>query len=108
MNINLILKKWNVLPHWFVILLLGWWCVWYKLRISHYYDSSYVFHFILDKLYSNENIDVNYICHIFEYDASSVYKILKKIQYNLITINPDVELVKIRPGLYKFNRYNHQ
>lgn len=73
------------------------------MRIYHTYDSSFVFQTILDILYSGKILDVAAIAEEFDYDTSSIYKILKKIDYNLVLINPNIQLEKISPGQYKFN-----
>ena len=73
------------------------------MKISHTYDSSYVYLSILDVLYTNNILDIKGIAHKFEYDISTIYKLVKKIDYNLATINPTIMLVKVCPGKYKFD-----
>jgi predicted DNA-binding protein YlxM (UPF0122 family) len=72
------------------------------MRISHIYDSSYVYHYILDLFYTFQVVNVNDIAYEFDYDKSTVYKLIKKIEYNLETINSSLRLVKIKPSVYKF------
>ena len=76
------------------------------MKIAHVYDSSYIYHYVLDILYCGKVLNVNDIVYEFEYHKSSIYKLIKKIEYNLETINSDLILVKICPGKYKFMNKN--
>ena len=74
------------------------------MRTKHVYDASYVFHYILDLLYCFETINVKNIAIMFDYDISSIYKILKKIEYNQILINSSYELIKVKTSCYRFTK----
>lgn len=72
------------------------------MRVSHVYDSSYLFHYILDLFYNFNIVNVQLISQEFEYDKSSIYKIIKKIDYNQELINSKFRVIKVKPLCYKF------
>ena len=76
------------------------------MRTSHAQESSYIYQSILNDLYMGEVININNLAHKFDYDVSSIYKIIKKIDYNFATINSHLKIVKISPKCYQLEYDN--
>ena len=71
------------------------------MRVSHVYDSSFVLQCILHELELFNIIDVKEISARFDYDESSIYKLLKKISLNFVLIDSSYKVKRIGSGMYK-------
>ena len=71
------------------------------MRKQHIYDSSFVFQWVLNEFYLNRVVVVSDIVNRFEYDKTTVYKMLNKIDNNLVLIESKFHIVKVKPGCYK-------
>ncbi len=74
------------------------------MRIKHVYDSSYVYHFVLNELYEFRLLDIKSTANQFDYSTTTIYKMIKKIDYNLVMINPSYSIVKVSPGKYMMRK----
>lgn len=71
------------------------------MRVPHVYDSSFVLQYILHALEQSEIINVKELCIQFDYDESSIYKLLKKIKLNFAIIDSCYTVKKIEGGKYQ-------
>lgn len=71
------------------------------MRVRHVYDSSFVLQEIMHKLEQFEEIVIKEIALQFDYDESTVYKLLKKIDLNFAKIDAKFKVVRIGCGIYK-------
>lgn len=72
-----------------------------NMRVSHVYDSSFVMQYVLHELELFKIVNVKEIALRFEYDESSVYKLLKKIDINFVLIDSSYKVKRIGSGIYK-------
>lgn len=72
-----------------------------NMRVSHVYDSSFVMQYVLHELELFNIVNVKEIALRFEYDESSVYKLLKKIDINFVLIDSSYKVKRIGCGKYK-------
>ena len=71
------------------------------MRVPHHDDASYVLQYIMHALEQREIIYVNDIVERFDYDKSSVYKLLKKIGINFTTIDDRYIVKKLGGGRFQ-------
>ncbi len=71
------------------------------MRIPHHDDASYVLQYIMHALEQKQIIYVEYIVKRFDYDKSTVYKLLKKIGINFETIDDRYIVEKIGRGMFQ-------
>lgn len=71
------------------------------MRIPHHDDASYVLQYIMHALEQRKIIYVEYIVKRFDYDKSTVYKLLKKIGINFTTIDDRYIVMKIGKGMFQ-------
>lgn len=65
-------------------------------KISHAYDTSFVMQYTIDLFYYGYVVDIRNICDKFDYEISSVRKLIYRISYNqtLIDCNYEIKLIK--------------
>lgn len=71
------------------------------MRVPHHDDASYVLQYIMHALEQKEIIYIKDIVERFDYDKSTVYKLLKKIGINFITIDDRYIVKKLGGGKYQ-------
>lgn len=71
------------------------------MRVPHHDDASYVLQYIMHALEQQEIIYVNDIVERFDYDKSTVYKLLKKIGINFIRIDDRYIVKKLGRGMFQ-------
>ena len=71
------------------------------MRVPHHDDASYVLQYIMHALEQREIIYVNNIVERFDYDRSTVYKLLKKIGINFITIDDRYIVKRLGKGRFQ-------
>ncbi|MDE6661210.1 MAG: hypothetical protein K2J93_05265 [Anaeroplasmataceae bacterium] len=71
------------------------------MRVPHHDDASYVLQYIMHALELREIIYINDIVKRFDYDKSSVYKLLKKIGINFATIDDRYIVKRIGKGMFQ-------
>ncbi len=71
------------------------------MRVPHSYDASFVLQYILHELEQSKVVNVKEISLQFEYDESSVYKLLKKIDHNFAVIDINFKVIRVGCGTYK-------
>ena len=71
------------------------------MRIPHHDDASYVLQYIMHALEQKQIIYVEYIVKRFDYDKSTVYKLLKKIGINFETIDDRYIVEKIGRWMFQ-------
>lgn len=73
------------------------------MRVRHVHDSSFVFQTILHKLELFQEIVIEELSVLFDYDCSTIYKLIKKIDLNFAKIDSKYKIVKVGSGKYKLS-----
>lgn len=70
------------------------------MRVKHIHDSSFVLQYIMHALEEYKTVNVKELSVIFEYDESTLYKLLKKIDLNFCMIDSRIKVKKMGGGIY--------
>ena len=72
-----------------------------EMRGKHGYDASFVLQYILHELEQLKPVNIKELAYRFEYDPSSIYKLIKKIDQNFCMIDNSIKIKRLGGGIFK-------